>query len=89
MQPITWAEVGLISAAAAGVTVASVAGLMRVMTSTYNRIVLGLRDDVSYHQRQLTDLRSILAAERDECEARIARVAARVEELERRQGMRE
>lgn len=89
MQPITWAEVGLISAAAAGVTVTSIALLIKTMTGAYGRVVMGMRDDVAYHQRQLTDLRSILAAERDECEARIARVAARVEELERRQGMRE
>lgn len=81
---VAWAIVGILTA-----ILVCLGGLFWAMFYGYRSIVKGLREDISYHQRQLTDLRALIAAEREDCEARIARQNERIEVLERRAGVRE
>lgn len=84
VSTLAWAAFGLLAA---------ILGCMGLafwgLYYAYRHIIKGLREDVVYHQRQLTELRTLLGQEREDCEARLARLAARVEELERRLGIRE
>lgn len=88
-NPVTWTNLALSLAVAVVAGAVSLGGLVAVFAKVWASTVVHLREDVAFHHRALSDLRTQLAAERTACDEKIKRQGERLEELEKRAGMRE